>query len=100
MSNLEHVKREITSLSEGERWELREWLGGHTVDLDATPELRELLHIATETLGDDYSARRWLQSPVGALGEAVPAIVARRSPAGFLEVQDLLGRIRSGDTFV
>lgn len=95
MSDLELVKQQISALSEGERWKLREWLDTHTVDLDAEPSLRDLLRIATEVLGDEHRARRWLQSPNGALGE-VPAIVARRSQESFGEVCDLLARIRYG----
>lgn len=96
MSDLEGIKQALSTLSDGERWQIRDWLTPHTVDLDATVELRDLLRLATETLGDESTARQWLQEPNWALGDELPALIAHRSSLGLEQVRYVLSQIRSG----
>ena len=63
-------------------------------EIDPAVEAR-LISFATEVLGDEAMARRWLRTPILALGEVTPlAFAARRG--GVAEVEAVLGRIAYG----
>jgi putative toxin-antitoxin system antitoxin component (TIGR02293 family) len=57
--------------------------------------LARLYEIATDVLGDEESARRWLKSPNVALAGQTPLDYADTEP-GAREVEDLLGRLADG----
>jgi len=57
--------------------------------------LARLYEIATDVLGDEDEARRWLKSPNVALAGQAPLDYADTEP-GAREVEDLLGRLADG----
>ena len=57
--------------------------------------LARLFEIATDVLGDEEAARRWLKSPNVALAGQAPLDYADTEP-GAREVEDLLGRLADG----
>ena len=64
----------------------------------ASGQLLELLRLyrrATEVLGDELRARRWLRTPLTALNN-VPPVSLLDTPAGIQWVFDILGRIEYG----
>lgn len=54
-----------------------------------------LLALATEVLGGEALARRWIDAPILALGGLSPRVAAARR-GGVRRVEDVLGRIAYG----
>ncbi|HSH83852.1 MAG TPA: MbcA/ParS/Xre antitoxin family protein [Guyparkeria sp.] len=51
---------------------------------------------ATEVLGDQAAAERWLTTPKPALAGQIPLDLAQQGEEGEREVLDLLGRLEHG----
>lgn len=57
--------------------------------------MTKLLALATEFIGDEGAAMRWLKRPNRALGGRIPIVLAARE-SGAREVVKVLGRIAYG----
>lgn len=95
--HMQDIKLLIGRMSLEERLELKAWLDQHIIDLDAEPNLKELVRLGTSSLGDETSARRWLLRPNAALNGAIPAIYAQQSAERRETVVDLLSGLPFGN---
>ncbi len=66
---------------------------------DRLYRIARILHSATDAIGTEQNAARWMLEENRALGNVVP-LQLLDTEAGAREVETVLGHIRYGDTFV